>query len=269
MKTCQKQHNAAAGLLWLGLATLLMQPLAVGAASEEAFPLLQIGTHTYTNVTVTTKAKSYIFIVHAGGMNSIKLTDLPSEVRQMLGYGIAAKTNSSTKTAAGWARAEVAKLETPQVKEFRAKLEQKWRGNKSAGLPLTALMSYNLLLAILGIVVVAYLLRCYCFMLICKKAGQPGGPLVWLPIVQWVPLLRAAGMPAWWLLAMLLPVLNIAALVLWSVKIAKARGKGTWVVVFLVLPPTNFLALLYLAFSNGAATNEDEEEPKVMSLQAA
>ena len=31
-------------------------------AAEEKFEVLQIGTQTYSNVTVTTKAKSYIFL---------------------------------------------------------------------------------------------------------------------------------------------------------------------------------------------------------------
>jgi hypothetical protein len=263
MRTCKKQHYAAARLLWLALAILLMRPFGLGAATEEAFPLLQIGTHTYTNVTITTRAKSYIFIIHQGGMNSVKVADLPVEVREKLGYGIAEKTNASTSTARGWAKAEVAKLETPRIKEMRTKLEERWRGNV-----LTGLMSSKILFAILGTMVLLYLFHCYCFMLICQKAGHPPGPLVWLPVVQWLPLLRAAGMSGWWFVGALLPLLNIAAFVLWSVKIAKARGKSEWVALFLVLPLTSFLAILYLAFSDGAKAEEGGEEPQVMSLQA-
>jgi hypothetical protein len=104
--------------------------------------------------------------------------------------------------------------------------------------------------------------------LICKKAGHTPGLLVWLPVFQLFPLLRAAGMSAWWFVAWLLPLLNIVAFILWSVKITKARGKSGWVAVFLILPLTSFLAILYLAFSNGARAGRDGEEPEVMSLQA-
>jgi len=215
------------------------------------------------------KAKNYIFIFHKGGMNSIKVADLPEELRAKLGYAIAEKTNATARTATGWAKAEVAKLQTPQIKEIRTQLARNWRGKKLGSLQLTRLVSLNVLLAILGIMLVVYLLHCYCFMLICQKTGHPPGPLVWLPVVQWFPLLRAAGMSGWWFVACLLPLLNVLTFVLWSVKIAKARGKSGWVTVFLILPPSTFLAILYLAFSDGGGAKGDEDEPEVMSLQAA
>ena len=49
-----------------------------------------------------------------------------------------------------------------------------------------------------------------------------------------------------------MPVLNLVPQILWSLKIAKARGKSVWVGVLLLLPVTNLFAFLYLAFSNGA-----------------
>ena len=77
-------------------------------------------------------------------------------------------------------------------------------------------------------------------------------------------------MSGWWFLAYCVPVLNIVAHVLWSLKIAKARGKSVWIGVLLLLPVTSLFAFLYLAFSNGASEEEDEgSESKVMSLQTA
>jgi hypothetical protein len=106
--------------------------------------------------------------------------------------------------------------------------------------------------------------------LICRKTGNPPGILVWLPVVQLLPLLRAASMSAWWFLAFCVPVLNIVAQVLWSLNIAKARGKSVWVGVLLILPITNLIALLYLAFSSGSSVEEGEGPgAKVMFLQAA
>jgi apolipoprotein N-acyltransferase len=105
-------------------------------------------------------------------------------------------------------------------------------------------------------------------MLICRKAGHPAGLLVWLPALQIFPLLRAAGMSGWWFLAYFVPVLNVVPVILWPLKIAKARGKSVWVGVLLLLPATNLFAFLYLAFSDSAPRADDESpEPKVMSLQ--
>jgi hypothetical protein len=255
--------------MWLVLAALLMRPFDARAAEEETFPLVQIGTQTYTNATVTTKAKDYIFILHAGGMTSIKLGDVPAELRLKLGYGGKQNHKTGTNNPAAWARAGVAKLQTKQVREMGDRLAQAWHGNKSAKAPLAALVNTKAILVLAGTLLLVYLFNCYCFMLICRKAGHTPGPLVWIPVLQFFPLLRAAGMSAWWFLAHLLPVLNLVTFVLWSVNIAKARGKSGWVVFFLILPPSSFFAILYLAFSNGATAAAADEEPQVISLQAA
>jgi hypothetical protein len=128
----------------------------------------------------------------------------------------------------------------------------------------------TLIFAVLGIVLLIYLFHCYCFMLICRKTGKLPGILVWVPVVQLLPLLRSAGMSGWWFLGYFVPGLNIVTQVLWCFNIAKARGKSVWVGVLLLLPFTGLFAFLYLAFSNGAAADEDDEaEPNVITLQAA
>jgi hypothetical protein len=267
MNPFKMKHYAAGRLVWLALAVFLMRP--AGAAAEETFPVLQIGTQTYTNVTVTTKAKSYIFIIHSRGMNNIRIADLPADVRDSLGYGVADKFKAGTNSPAAWAKAEVAKLETPQVKEVRKRLAQSFHLNKGAGPPGIALLGNTLILTVLGVLLLAYLFHCYCCMLICRKTGNPPGVLVWLPALQLLPLLRAAGMSRWWFLGFFVPLVNLVAQVLWSLNIAKARGKSVWVGVLLLLPITSLFAFLYLAFSDGVAARDDDKEPEIMSLQTA
>jgi uncharacterized membrane protein YhaH (DUF805 family) len=82
------------------------------------------------------------------------------------------------------------------------------------------------------------------------KVGQAPGFLVWLPILQMIPALRAAGMSGWWLLAYFVPLVNVVVAIVWSFKIARARGKSPWVAVGLLLPVTNIISFLYLAFSD-------------------
>jgi hypothetical protein len=241
----------------------------VGAA-EEKYPVLQVGTRMYTNVTVTTKAKKYVFIVHKGGMSSIKPSELPLEVQEELGYATAGGSKGTTNTAAAWAKREISKVNVPQVKEFGKQLEQKWHGRSATKFSVMGLTGATLIVAVLVIALLIYLFHCYCFMLICRKTGKPPDILVWVPVVQLLPLLRAAGMSGWWFLAYFVPVLNIVAQVLWCFNIVKARGKSFWVGVLLLLPFTSLIAFLYLAFSNGVAADEDEgPEPKVITLQAA
>jgi hypothetical protein len=250
-------------------AGLTLLPGTVGA-TEDKFPVLQVGAMMYTNVTVTTKAAKYIFIVHNGGMTSIKPSNLPLNVQEELGYAAGGGPKGATNTAAAWAKREMAKVSVPQVKELGKQLEQKWRGKPLARLSVMGLAGSTLIFAVLGIALLLYLFQCYCLMLICRKTGHPAGFLVWLPVAQVFPMLRAAGMSGWWFLALLVPVLNLVASVLWCFNIAKARGKSVWVGVLLLLPITSLFAFLYLAFSNGDPPDEDEEpEPKIMTLQAA
>jgi hypothetical protein len=273
MNISRVHHYAAGRLRWLALAALLlMRPFGAWGATEDTFDVLQIGTRTYTNVTVTTKAKNYIFIVYAGGMASIKVGDIPLEVQQQLGYATAPAAKAATNTASAWVAKGIARIDVPQVKNLRKQLEQKWRGQPVARLSAMGLIGPNLNWTVLGIallfVLLVYLFHCYCCLLICRKAGHPPGGLVWLPVLQIFSLLRAAGMSGWWFLAYLVPGLNLVPVILWPLKIAKARGKSVWVGVLLLLPVTNLFAFLYLAFSDSASEADDENpEPKVMSLQ--
>jgi hypothetical protein len=266
------RQYAAGRLLWLAVAVFLMRPLGVVGATEERFGVLQIGTRMYTNVTVTTKAKSYVFIVHSGGMASVKVADLPQDVLEQLGYAGGPVSKAGTNTAAVWARKELAKLDGPQIKNLRKQLEQNWRAQPAARLSAMGLIGPKLNWTALGSVVLLYLMvylfYSYCCMLICRKTGNPPGILVWLPVFKLVPMLRAAGMSGWWFLACFVPVLNLAPLFLWPLMIAKARGKSVWIGVLLLLPITNLFAFLYLALSDSGPGEEDEgPEPKVMSLQ--
>jgi hypothetical protein len=274
MNAYEMQQCAAGRLIRVTLAGWLILASGAMAAVEEKFPVLQIGARTYTNVTVTTKAKHYLFILHDGGMASVKPAELSPEAQEQLGYAPGGGAKPATNTAAAWAKREIAKINVPQVKELEKQLEQKWRGQPVARLSAMGLIGPKLNWTALGILLALYLLLylfySYCCMLICRKTGNAPGILVWLPLLKLFPLLRAAGMSGWWFLAYFVPVFNLVPLILWPLKIAKARGKSVWVGVLLLLPITNLFAFLYLAFSNGASTAEDEQHPvRIMTLEAA
>jgi hypothetical protein len=269
--TCFRiQHHAARKWIGLTLAVWMIGPHRVVGATEDTFPVLRIGTRTYTNVTVTTKAKSYIFLLYDGGMTSIRTADLPPEVRQRLGYGLAGSGKATTNAAAVWAKHEIAKVAVPQVKELGKQLEREWVKRRVNRLSWLGLTGPTLNYALIGVGLFIYLFYCYCLMLICRKTGNPAGILIWVPVLQLFPMLRAAGMSGWWFLAYWVPVLNLVPVILWPLRIARARGKSIWVGILLLLPVTNVLTFLYLAFSNGVPPKEEEEpEPKVMTLVTA
>lgn len=265
-------HFLRLGFGWLRKATVLavfslgLRSEISTAFAEETFDVLQIGTHTYRNVTVTTKAKNYVFLMHSTGMNNVKVADLPPEVREKLGYsgGTADKGSAkSTTTVSGTGKAFLAGITLPRLKD----VQQAWRTHAPASLARLNL-TQNLLLALGGVLLFLYVLGCYCGMLICQKAGQDPGALIWIPLLQLIPLLRAAGMSPGWMVAFLVPLLNIIGHVLWSFNIAKARGKSPLVGLGLVLPVTSIFAYLYLAFSQ-AAPKKQERVVEIMTLEAA
>jgi hypothetical protein len=247
-------------LIWLGFALVLARADSLAANAEETFAVLQIGTRTYTNVTVTTKARDYIFIVHSEGMTNVRIPDLPDDIREQLGYNQNSQASQGNGVS-NWAKQA---LGTGDMQG----LEQAWRERSETTLQ-SIVVSPILVAAILGASFLIYLFFCYCAMLICRKTGKEPGALIWLPVLQMFPLLRAAGMSPIWFLAFLLPVLNILAQIVWSVKIADARGKSGIVALFLFLPLTNLFAFLYLAFSDRPPKKERSRMPEIMTLETA
>ena len=95
-----------------------------------------------------------------------------------------------------------------------------------------------------------YLFTCFCLKLICKKAGKDPGILIWIPIVQIVPILQAARLELIWIVGMLIPGVNffVGLFVAW--KFVEAAGKPGWMGLLLGVPVVNILVLVYLAFGD-------------------
>lgn len=234
----------------LGAALFFLTVLFLRA--EETFPVLQVGSQTYSNVTVTSKTPRYIVIMHSQGLTSIKLKELSQEVLNDLGYKVDPPAPPPRKLALP----KTIEID-PKIKEMQAKAveEVKERVNH---------LSTGVLYGVAAGLVALYLFTCYCFMLICKKAGYQPGVLVWVPILQLVPICKAAHMSGWWALGWFLPVVNVLVQIVWSVKICQARGKSGWLAVLLLLPVTSFFTFLYLAFAD--ALDEDDSAPQRISF---
>jgi hypothetical protein len=262
-------ENVRSGWLRLALLALWLQPYGAGAALEETFDVLQIGTTLYRNVTITTKNKDYIFIMHSKGMTNVKVRDLPLEVSTKLGYADPAGAKAKSNTPAAWARQTISKIEAPQVKQLQDQLMSTWRPNQlGTKLPLPPI-SQNVLLIGVAALFAFYFFHCYCCMLICKKAGSDPGVLVWLPVLQLVPMLKAAAMSPWWLLGFFVPGFNLLAQALWCIKITQARGKPIGVAILFIFPLTSPFAFLYLAFSDAGSSKKDEGRVEIMTLETA
>ena len=255
--------STSSGLI---LALMLFLSANALAATEQTFEALTIGAHTYQNVKVTTKARNYIFIVHSGGMASIKVAELPVDLLQTLGYVSAPKTQTNAPVL--WAKQAMAKVAAPQLKNIEASLLQAWRQGVVSKAHLPPIGSGPLVLAIVTLIGV-YLFGCYCCKLICEKTGNEPGALVWLPLLQVLPMLRAASMSLSWFVALFIPGLNLVGYFVWCVKVVDARHKTMPLAFLLLFPLTSLFALAYLAFSEAAPQTSDKLQVEIMTLETA
>jgi len=102
---------------------------------------------------------------------------------------------------------------------------------------------------ILILCVALYVFYCFCLKKICEKCGNQPGVLIWIPIVQLIPLLQIAGMAVWMLILFFIPFVNLVVLVMMWAKVCSARGKSPWLVIMLFIPIVNIVFIPYLAFS--------------------
>jgi hypothetical protein len=251
----------------------LLSPWNVSAQTEETFPLMTIGTHTYTNVTVTTKAKKYVMLMHSQGLANIKVSELSPEQRQALGYREDEKPKSKAAEASKWAKSKLASLKIGEVQAMEANFKQKWDQRAPGEMPYVGKITHHMMYAAAGVLLVIWLIGCACLSTICKKTGKDPGILIWLPVLQLFPMLDAAEMSRLWILGTPLGLTQIV----WCFQIAKARGKGFFTGLCLLLPFTSLFAFLYLTFSDGKTASRGKpgkpvkvgSQVRIMTLETA
>ncbi len=68
-----------------------------------------------------------------------------------------------------------------------------------------------------------------------EKAGKPGWAAI-IPIYNIIILLQVAGKPIWWLVLLLIPLVNLVILIIVSMELAVCFGKGKgWGILLLFL----------------------------------
>jgi hypothetical protein len=258
------------GRFVLATIALVLGYNCAGRAPDQHFNVLQIGTRTYKNVTVTTKGDYYIVFSHSEGLASAKVAQMTDSLKEQLGYlrNRAPKATSTNSVARALTSKAMALVDTPQLKGIGQALSRSFLGSQSDPKALLQALGPNRLLSVFGALLLFHLFFSFCLRLLCQKAGTEPGFMVWLPILQAVPMFRAAAMSGWWSLVLFVPFLSLVPALIWPFKIAQARGKSRWVGVLLLVPVTNLIAFLYLAFSVGAAP-EEEKRVEIMTLEAA
>jgi hypothetical protein len=85
---------------------------------------------------------------------------------------------------------------------------------------------------------------------IAGKTGTPDGCMAWTPFANVYLMCKIAGKPAWWIILMFIPFVNVVIGVMLWLGIAEARRKPAWLGVLMLVPVANLIIPAHLAFSD-------------------
>lgn len=92
--------------------------------------------------------------------------------------------------------------------------------------------------------------------LMYQKAGQRGWTCI-IPILNLLVLLKIVRRPLWWIVLMVIPIVNFVVFIIVMVDLARVFAKGVGFAIGLILLPWIFFVILGL----GAAQYQEEPDP--------
>lgn len=94
-----------------------------------------------------------------------------------------------------------------------------------------------------------YVYAAFCLQTIAKKTGTENEWFAWVPILNVYLMCRIAGKSGWWILLLLIPLVNIVISIILWMEIAKACHKPEWMGILTIIPVANLFIMGYLAFA--------------------
>jgi len=94
-----------------------------------------------------------------------------------------------------------------------------------------------------------YIYLALTLMFIAKKTGTPNAWMAWIPILNLYLMCKAAGKSGIWIILLLLPVVNVVAMILLWAGMAQRLGRPGWWGILMLIPVVNLVLMGILAFS--------------------
>ena len=94
------------------------------------------------------------------------------------------------------------------------------------------------------------------------KAGIEGWKAI-IPVYNFICLLAIIGKPAWWIILLFIPFVNIVILIIMSIELAKSFGKGGGFAVGLILLPIIFYPILAFSSAEYVRNAIGEDNPTI------
>lgn len=108
-----------------------------------------------------------------------------------------------------------------------------------------------------GVLMIFYVI---CAWKIYEKAGKPGWAAI-IPIYNVIVLLEIVGKPLWWLLLLFIPLVNIVAMIIIYLELARSFGQGGGFAAGLIL--LSFIFFPILAFGSARYLGPGGRAPAV------
>lgn len=106
--------------------------------------------------------------------------------------------------------------------------------------------------------VLVFILTSLGLMKLFSKAGKPGWA-AFIPVYNYIILLEMVGKPVWWIILLLIPCVNIFAMISIFIQLAKCFGKSTAYGILMVL--FSFIMIPILGFSDA-----QYQKPKTLDV---
>ena len=105
-----------------------------------------------------------------------------------------------------------------------------------------------LFIAVVGIGLYVYI--ALALSTIAKKTNTENAWWGWVPILQIILMLNIAKKPVWWIILLLVPLVNLIIGIMVWMAVAEARGKPSWWGILLIVPVLGVIVPGYLAWSD-------------------
>ena len=113
-----------------------------------------------------------------------------------------------------------------------------------------ALLSAGIIGFVVIICVLSYVYHSLAIQTIANKTNTENGWLAWIPIANLILLLNIARKPVWWIVLLLIPLVNIVVGIIVLMAVAEARNKPSWWGILWIIPPISIIVPGYLAWSD-------------------
>lgn len=111
-----------------------------------------------------------------------------------------------------------------------------------------AAMSASAVFFVALLVIAFYVYYSYALRRIAEKTNTPNTWLAWVPVINFFYTIKVAKLSSWWIVAMLIPFVNVFVMAYAWMRIAVLRQRPQWLGLLMIISPVNLIVLWFLAF---------------------